>query len=94
MRRRADRGQDVGGQRQVQHLLLDDIDQRGLPRLHARELLRGETLVGGALKRELRVQILTHQAMLDLAGLAQQVDKLLTALDLQRRLGSHRSPNS
>jgi hypothetical protein len=32
--------------------------------------------------------------MLDLAGLAQQVDKLLTALDLQRRLGSHRSPNS
>jgi hypothetical protein len=32
--------------------------------------------------------------MLDLAGLAEQVDKLLTALDLQRRLGSHRGPNS
>ena len=32
--------------------------------------------------------------MLDLAGLAEQVDKLLTALDLQRRLGSRRGPNS
>jgi hypothetical protein len=94
MRRSADRGQDVGGQRQVQHLLLDDIDQRGLPRLHPRELLRGKTLGDGALERELRVQVLTHQAMLDLAGLAQQVDKLLTALDLQRRLGSHRGPYS
>ena len=90
MRRRADRGQDVGGQRQVQHLLLDDIDQRGLPRLHPRELLRGETLAGGALERELRVQVLAHQAMLDLAGLAEQVDKLFPALHLQRRLGGHR----
>src|SRR6185369_5664321 len=50
------------------------------------------TRASGAFERELRVQVLTHQAMLDLAGLAEQVDKLLTALDLQRRLGSHRGP--
>src|SRR5690349_25070905 len=90
MRCRADSGQDVGGQRQVQHLLLDDVDQRGFPCLHSCDLLRREALASGALKRELRVQVLAHQAMLDLAGLAEQVDKLFPAPYLQRRLSGHR----
>jgi hypothetical protein len=90
MRCRADSGQDVSGQRQVQHLLLDDVDQRGFPCLHPCDLLRREVLARGALERELRVQVLAHQAMLDLAGLAEQVDKLFPAPHLQRRLSGHR----
>jgi hypothetical protein len=67
---------DVGGQCQVQHLLFDDVDQRGLLGLYPARLLRREPLVGCALQGELRVQVLAHQAMLDLAGLAEQVDML------------------
>jgi hypothetical protein len=90
MGRRADSGQDVGGQGQVQHLLLDDVDEGGLPGLDPSELLRREALVGGALERELCVQVFAHEGMLDFAGLAEEVDKLFPALHLQRRLGGHR----
>src|SRR4029077_7990781 len=67
-----------------------DADQRGFPCLHSCDLLRRESLASGALKRELRVQVLAHQAMLDLAGLTEQVDKLFPAPHLQRRLRGHR----
>ena len=50
MGRRADSGQDVGGQRQMQHLLFDDVDKGGLPDLDPGELLSCESLAGGALE--------------------------------------------
>ena len=46
--RRADSGQDVGAQGQVQHLLLDDGNQRGLPGLHPGELRRGQAVARGS----------------------------------------------
>src|ERR1700733_6954341 len=86
MRRRADGGQDVGGQRQVQHLLLDHGNQRLFPGLHPGELAVGQALIRPALERELRVQVLTHQAVLDLAGLTQEVHQLPPGIHPQRRL--------
>ena len=94
MRCGADGGQDVGGQRQVQHLLLDDVDEGGLPGLNTVQLLRRQALAGRAFERELCVQVFAHQAMLKLAGLAEEVDKLFPALGLQRRLSSHRDLHS
>jgi hypothetical protein len=76
-----------GGQRQVQHLLLDHGDQRLFPGLHPGELAVGQALIRTALERELRVQVLTHHAVLDLAGLTQQIHQLLPGIDPQRRLG-------
>src|SRR5580700_2647921 len=86
MRRRADGRQDVGGQGQVQHLLLDHGDQRLFPGLHPGELVVSQALIRPALERELRVQVLTHQAVLDLAGLTQQVHQLLPGIHPERRL--------
>jgi hypothetical protein len=86
MRRRPDRRQDVGSQRQVQHLLLDHGDQRRFPGLHPGELGLGQALVQPALERELRIQVLTHQTVLDLTGLTQQIHQLFPGFHPQRRL--------
>ena len=45
-----DGGEQVGGQRQVQHLLLDDVDEHLLPGGHRGQLLAAETLVTAALE--------------------------------------------
>ena len=57
MRRRADRRQDVRGQGQVQHLLLDDVDESGFPRLDPRQLLGGDALRDAPLQRKLGVEV-------------------------------------
>ena len=62
------------------------LDQRGFPGLHPGELLGRQALVRRALERELRVQVLAQQAVLDLARFAEEIDELLAALDLQWRL--------
>src|SRR6266516_2590551 len=73
--------QDVRAQRKVQHFLLDHTDQRGLPGLHPAELGHSQALIQPALERELRIQVLAHQAALGLAGLTQQIDQLFPGLD-------------
>jgi hypothetical protein len=87
MGRRPDGRQDVRCQRQVQHLLLDHADQRRFPGLHPGELALGQALVRPALERELRIQVLTHQAVLDLTGLTQQIHQLFPGFHRQHRLG-------
>ena len=48
MGRGPDSGQDVGGQGQMQHLLLDDVDESGLPGLDSVQLVGREPLVDRA----------------------------------------------
>ena len=86
MRRRADRRQDVRGQGQVQHLLLDDVDEGGFPRLDPRQLLRGYALRDAPFQGKLGVEVFAEEAVFQLTGLTQQVDELLPALDAKGRL--------
>ena len=86
MRRRPDGRQNVGGQRQVQHLLLDHADHRSFPGLHPHQLGRRQALVRAAFERELRVQVFTHQPVLDFARLTQQIHQLLAGIHLQHWL--------
>jgi hypothetical protein len=67
-----DRGEQVGGQGQVEHLLLRHVDEHLLP--------------GGHLGQLLGEQVLTHQPVLQLTGLREQPHELLAVLDSQRRL--------
>jgi hypothetical protein len=87
MGRCPDGRQDVGSQREMRHLLLDHADHRRFPGPHPHKLSRGQTLVGGAFERELRVQVFTHQAVLNFARLTEQIHQLLAGFHLQRRLG-------
>ena len=87
MGRGAKRAQDVGGQGQVQHLLLDDVDQGQFPGLDAGQLLRRDAFLDAPLQRELGVQVFAEQAVLEFAGLTEQVDELLPALNSQGRFG-------
>ena len=84
VRRGADRSQDVGGQREMQHLLLGDVDDRLLPRVNAAELLGRYSLADVALQRELGVEVLAEQAVLELTGLSEQVHQLLPAVHRKR----------
>jgi hypothetical protein len=87
MRSRADRREHVLHQREVQHLLGGHVSDRPAPARHGLELLRLEPLVLALLERERREQVLAHDPVLDLGGLAQHVDQLLAMLDHERRLG-------
>src|SRR6202023_584723 len=81
MGRCADRRQDVGGEREMQHLLLGDVDDGLLPHVDARELFGCDALADVALQGELSVQVLAEQAVLELARLSEQIDKLFPAVD-------------
>ena len=70
----------------MQHLLLDDVDDGQLPGLDAGQLLGRDALLDAALEGELSVQVFAEQAVLQFASLPQQVDQLLPAFDLERRL--------
>ena len=86
MRRRADRGEHVLHEREVQHLLGGDVGDRAAPAGDRLELLGGEPLVCALLEREGREQVLAHDPVLELGGLAQHVDQRLAMLDHERRL--------
>jgi hypothetical protein len=74
VRRRPDRGQQVGGQGQMQHLLLGHLDDHGLPSGHLGQLLAAEPFLQVPLEGELGEQVLAHQPVLH------------AELDPQRRL--------
>jgi hypothetical protein len=81
-----DRGEQVGGQGQVEHLLLRHVDEHLLPGGHLGQLLVADPFVNAALEGELGEQVLTHQPVLQLTGLREQPHELLAVLDSQRRL--------
>ena len=87
VRRRADRSEEVLDEREVQHLLLRDGQDRRAPAVHGRELLGGEPLVDPLLHREGGEEVLAEDGVLELGGLAQEVDELLAILDDDRWLG-------
>ncbi len=76
----ADRRQQVLDEREVEHLLLGDLQQRLAPALDRRELVRRQPLVLGLLERERREQVHEHHEVLELGGLAQGVDERLAVL--------------
>src|SRR5438876_8638794 len=87
MGRGAERAQDVGRQGQVQHLLLDHVDEGELPGLDAGQLLRRDAFLHAPLQGKLGVKVLAEQAVFEFAGLTEQVDELLPALNSQGRFG-------
>ena len=83
----ADGGQQVLHQGQVQHLLGGDVADVLAPALDRLRFLGAQALVLGLLQRERGVQVLAHDAVLELGGLAQHVVQRLAVLDHERRLG-------
>jgi hypothetical protein len=86
MRRRADRREHVLHQREVEHLLGGDVGDRPPPAGDGLELLRCEAFVLALLQRERREQVLAHDPVLELGGLAEHVDQRLAMLDHEGRL--------
>ena len=84
---RADGGQQVLHQRQVQHLLGGHVRDLLAPSLDGLFFFCGQALVLRLLQAEGRVQVLAHDAVLELGGLAEHVDQRLAVLDHERRLG-------
>ena len=80
-RRGADGGQQVLHQREMEHLLLADLEERRAPAPDRVERFRGQPLIDGLLEREGREQVLEHDEVLELCGLAQGVDQRLAVLD-------------
>ncbi len=87
VRRGAHGGEQVLHQREVQHLLLGDVDELVAPVLHERLHVGGEALAGVLLERERGEEVLAEDEMLQLGGLAEDVDQRLAVLDADRRLG-------
>jgi hypothetical protein len=87
VRGRTGGGQQVLHQRQVQHLLRADMEDVLAPALDRLRLGGGEALVGGLLQAEGRVQVLAHDPVLELRGLAEHVEQRLAVLDDERFLG-------
>ena len=71
----------------MQHLLGSDVGDRAPPAGDGVELPRCEAFVGALLERERREQVLAHEPVFQLGGLAQHVDKRLAMLDDEGRLG-------
>jgi hypothetical protein len=85
MRGGADRGQQVGRQGQVQHLLDRDLGQGVAPAGDQGELLGVEPVAGLTLEGVQREQVLAEDPLFQLGGLGEQVDELLATVDGQRR---------
>ena len=77
----ADRRQEVLDERQVEHLLRADLEQRLAPALDRDELLRRQALADVLLERERGEQVLEHDQVLELRGLAERVDQRLAVLE-------------
>jgi hypothetical protein len=82
--RGADGRQQVVHQRQMEHLLGGHVRDARPPALNRSELVAGQALA--LLEGERGIQILAHDAVLELGRLAQHVDERLSVLDDERRL--------
>jgi hypothetical protein len=82
----ADRGQNVLHEREVEHLLGRDMRDHLPPATHRLERVGRDSLVFALLEREGREQVLAHDPVLELRGLAEHVDQRLAVLDHERRL--------
>ena len=80
VRRGPDRGEQVVHHRQVQHFFQRDLTQRAAPAFDRRQFGRRHALARVALQRPLRVQVRAHHRVLELRGLAQQVDEFFAIL--------------
>ena len=83
----ADGGQQVLHQRQVQHLLGGHVRDLLAPSADGLFFCCREALLLRLLQAEGRVQVLAHDPVLELGGLAEQVDQRLAVLDDERGLG-------
>ena len=77
----ADGGEQVLDERQVEHLLLPDAQQRPPPTLDREERFLGQPLPDVPLEREGRKQVLEHDQMLELGRLPERVDERLPVLE-------------
>ena len=84
MRACSERVDEVAVEREMEHLLLGDHQERLSPSLDRTELVFAQPLIGGALQRERREQVLAHQRVLELGGGAEHVDQRLAVFDHQR----------
>ena len=79
--RRTDGGEEVVDERPVEHLLGGDAEHHRAPPLDRLEVLGRERVVGRRLQAERGVEVLAHQPVLELGGLAEQVRERLAVLD-------------
>jgi len=86
VRRRANRGQQVLHQREVQHLLACDAEDGPPPPQDRLEFLGGKPFSLALLEGKGREEVLAHDAVLKLRRLAQHVDQCLAMLDDKRSL--------
>jgi hypothetical protein len=86
VRRGADGSEHVLDERQVEHLLLGDLEDRLPPAADRPVLLGRQAFVAGPLQREGRVEVLAHDPVLELGGLAQEIDERIAVLDHDGRL--------
>ncbi len=80
-RGRADRRQQVLDEREMEHLLLADLQEGLAPALDGDERLGCQTLLDLLLERERREQVLEHHEVLELGALAERVDQRLPMLE-------------
>ena len=73
--------QEVLDEREVEHLLLADLQQRVAPALDRLERLRRDALADALLEREGREQVLEHDEVLELGRLPERVDERLAILE-------------
>jgi hypothetical protein len=80
-RRGTDRGQEVVHEREVQHLLRGDLEDRRPPATDRQQLPLGHAFVDRLLQAERREQVLTADRVLDLGSLDEHVDERVAMLD-------------
>ncbi len=81
-----DRREEVLHEREVEHLLLGNVDQLPTPAPRRVELILRETFVVAILEREGGVEVLAHHQLLERGGLAERPDQRLAVLQDHRRL--------
>ena len=85
-----DRSQQVLDHGPVQHLLSGDAEDHPAPPPDRGKLISPQSRACGALEAERGVQVLAHQAMLELSSLGQQIGQLLTVPHHDVRLAHKR----
>ena len=80
-----DRGQQVLHEREMEHLLLRDVDELAPPAPRRLELDLAQALVLAVLHRERGIQVLAHHQLLECGRLAEGPDQRLAMLEDHRR---------